>query len=191
MPRYPTFPDLFDEVKQVSMSGLKQLGYLRSNATVSGSYRWTRGGEHSGSIGVKVSLADRFVELDYLVNGTPINYRIQIEGIPTHFGSGYNWYFICPQTGKRCRKLYLIGPRFLHRDAFKGAMYSCQTRSKSWRDFVSVFRFLDADQPFNRKYAKKYYRGKPTKRYWRLLERCQRTEGSIDRLRQAGLGSET
>ena len=42
--------------------------------------------------------------------------------VPSNLEEGIVWYFLCPETGKRCGKLYLQGTRFLHREAAKGAM---------------------------------------------------------------------
>ena len=174
MPKYPTFPDCFDEVKQVTISSLKRLGYLRPNAIVRGSYCWTRGGEPSGWITVAVSWPDRYIDLDYKYGDKPINYRIKLECIPTHFG-GSNWYFICPATGKRCRSLYGIGEYFLSRFAYPSAMYSSQTESKHTREMLRAYRHLDLQSDYlSRRHARTTYKGKLTKRYRRILERENR-----------------
>ena len=175
MPKFPTFPDCFDEVKQVSMAGLKRLGYLRPNAIVRGSYRWTRRGKPSGWIDVTVNLPERFMQLDYRVNGGElISYRVRLECLPAHFG-GFNWYFICPATGKRCRNLYGIGLYFLSRFAYPSAMYSSQTESKHTREMLRAFRCLDLQSDFlSKRHARTTYKGKLTKRYRRVLNREER-----------------
>ena len=171
MPKYPTYPECFDEVKAITTGGLKRLGYLQPGAIVRGSYRWTRGGEPSGWITVAVSWPDRYIDLDYKYGDKPINYRIKLECIPTHFG-GSNWYFICPATGKRCRNLYGIGEYFLSRFAYPSAMYSSQTESKRTREMLRAFRCLDLQSDFlNKRHARTTYKGKLTKRYRRILER--------------------
>jgi hypothetical protein len=171
MPKFPTFPDCFDEVKRVSISGLKRLGYLRPNAVVRGPLRWTRGGEPSGSIGVTVSLPDRFIELGYKYNGEQVTYRVKLECIPAHFG-GSNWYFICPYTGRRCSKLYGIGKYFLSRFAYPSAMYSKQTESKRYREFSNAWKALEIREEFlSKRHARSTYKGKITKRYRRVLDK--------------------
>ena len=174
MPKFPTFPDCFDEVKAITIGGLKRLGYLRLNAIVRGSYRWTRGGKPSGWITVSVSWPDRYIDLDYNYGDKPIEYRVRLERIPAHFG-GFNWYFICPATGKRCRNLYGIGEYFLSRFAFPFAMYSSQTESKHTREMLQAFRCLDLQSDFlDRRHARTMYKGKLTKRYRRVLNREER-----------------
>lgn len=174
MPKFPTYPDCFDECKQITITSLKLMGYLRPNATVSGPYHWTRGGEPSGSIGITVSSPERYAELNYFSNGKPVNYRVQLERIPAHFG-GYNWYFICPATGKRCRNLYGIGERFLSRFAYPSAMYSKQTESKTWRELHKAWNCLELQSEFQAKrHSRTTYNGKLTKRFRRILDKESR-----------------
>lgn len=176
MPKFPTFPDCFDECKQITITGLKRLGYFRHNAIVPGSYRWTRGGVPSGWINVTANLPDRYIELEYNYGDTPINYRVGLESIPKHFG-GCEWYFICPATGKRCRTLYGIGEMFLSRFAYPSAMYSKQTESKNTRDMLNLLRCLDLQRDYlNKRYTRTMYKGKFTKRFRRILEK----EGRFD-----------
>ena len=171
MPKFPTWPDCFDEVKKMTITDLRHMGYLRPGAIARGPMRWTRSGKPSGSIGLIVSLQERFVELDYKYGDKPVNYRLQLESIPKHFG-GCEWYFICPATGKRCRTLYLIGGKFLSRFAYPSAMYSAQTESKYCREMFKAFRYLDLESDFlGKRHARTTYNGKLTKRYRRILER--------------------
>lgn len=171
MPKNPTFPDCFDECKQVTITSLNRMDFLRQNAVVRQPYRWTRGGKPSGSITVTANLPERYIELDYNYGDKPINYRVQLESLPKHFG-GCEWYFICPATGKRCRTLYGIGEMFLSRFAYPTAMYSKQIESKTNRDLFNVFRCLDLRQKYlDKRHARTTYKGKLTKRFRRILEK--------------------
>lgn len=183
MPKFSTFPDCFDEVRQISISNLKRLGYLRLNTSVRGPYSWTRGGKQSGCIDVIVNLPESYVQLDYVVNGSEqISYRVRLESLPKHFG-GCEWYFICPITGKRCRKLYGIGKYFLSRFAYPSAMYSDQTKSKRYRNFSKAFGCLDLQRNFlNKRYARTMYKGKLTKRFQRILNKENRFDPNAIRL---------
>ncbi len=100
--------------------------------------------------------------------------------MPSNLGKGLIWYFLCPQTNKRCRKLYLIGGYFLHRTAFKGCMYKTQTKSKECRQLDKTlgvyFRIDNLYSQLSQKHFKKTYAGKPTKRYLRIMEQIQKTE---------------
>lgn len=171
MPRSPSYPECFDECKQITITSLKLLGYLKPHAIVSGSYRWTRNGQPSGWICLKANISDRFVELDYNYGNQPIKYRVRLESIEKHFG-GREWYFICPATGKRCRVLYGIGQYFLSRSAYPAAMYSQQTESKSSRDMLQIFKCVNAESDFVRKrHSRTTYNGELTKRFRRILDK--------------------
>lgn len=171
MPKFPTWPDCFDEVKKITITDLRHMGYLRPGAMVRGPMRWTRSGKPSGSIWLIVSLPEGFVELDYKCGDKPVNYRVQLESIPKHFG-GCEWYFICPATNKRCRTLYGIGEYFLSRFAYPSAMYSSQTESKQTRNFLKAFRCLDLRREYlDKRHTRTTYDGNLTKRYRRILNR--------------------
>jgi hypothetical protein len=105
---------------------------------------------------------------------------VQLISVPSNLGKGVVWYFVCPHTGKRCRKLYLADTYFYHRSAFKGCMYEKQTLSKRTRNWDKHFSYLYLTdkiyQQINAKHFKKTYSGKPTKKYLKLTKRIERAE---------------
>lgn len=125
MPKQYTFPNLYDDLKTVSISFLTKHGYLKTNQWQSGVITWSMGGNKTGSISIRVNTHSQspYLELDYNCNEVPINYRVQLVSVPSNLGKGVVWYFICPKTNKRCRKLYLVNTYFYHRSAFNGCMY--------------------------------------------------------------------
>jgi len=182
MPKFPTFPILYDEVKTVSISFLKKHGYLKPNQWLTGTMTWSRNGNNTGSISFQVDTQSESPNLllDYKCNETPINYRVQLVSIPSNLGKGVVWFFICPCTGKRCRKLYLADTYFYHRSAFRGCMYEKQTQSKKYRGIDKTLGvYYRADQLYEqlyKKHFKKQYAGKPTKKYLKLTRQIQRAE---------------
>lgn len=186
MPKQQTFPDLYDECKTLSIAFLKQYGYLEPNGIKSGTVHWSRNGERYASIGIAVNtFAERpYLELDYKCNGEPVKYKVYLVSVSSNIRKGKVWYFLCPNTGKRCRKLYMINTYFLHRSAFTGAMYEKQTYSKNARQQFKLWgRLFDTDKVYEHLYSrhfKKQYAGKPTKKYLKLWKK----------LRQAGEVSE-
>jgi len=186
MGRYSSIPTLFDECKTVSISFLKQHGYLNQDQRKTGTITWSRGEGASkritGSISMEVNtLAETpYIELDYKSNDRPINYRLNLVFIPSNIGKGVVWFFICPNTGKRCRKLYLAEGYFLHREAFKGCCYEKQTYSHKnrqlHRQFECVFGTDKAYEQIYSKHFKKYYSGRPTKRYLKLNRQIQQAD---------------
>jgi len=182
MPKPHTFPTLFDEVKTVSISFLSKHGYLKPDKWQNGTITWSRNGEKTGWISIEVNTQHErpYLELDYKCNGTPINYRVQLISAPSNLGKGVVWCFVCPHTGKRCRKLYLADYYFYHRSAFRGCMYDKQTQSKKYRYLDKTLgAYFQADQLYSqlyKKHFKKKYAGKPTKKYLKLTRQIKLAE---------------
>jgi hypothetical protein len=182
MAKFPTYPTLYDDLKTVSISFLKKHGYLKPNQRQSGIISWCRNGNKIGSISIEVNteIEQLYIELDYKYNKAPINYRVQLVSVPSNLGKGVVWYFVCPHTVKRCRKLYLADTYFYHRSAFRGCMYEKQTQSKKSRYLDKTlglyFRSDQLYEQLNKKHFKKQYAGKPTKKYLKLTQQINRAE---------------
>jgi len=84
-----------------------------------------------GSISINVNTQSEqpYIELDYNYRDKPRNYKVYLTSTPSNLDKGKIWYFLCPHTNKRCRKLYSIGGYFLHREAFKNCMYQSQSQT--------------------------------------------------------------
>ncbi len=186
MPKPRTFPTLYDELKTVSISFLAKHGYLKPNQWKGGSINWSRNGNNTGSISIKVCTQpeNSFIELDYNCNKSPINYRVQLISTPSNLGKGVVWYFVCPYTGKRCRKLYLADTYFYHRSAFRGCMYEKQTYSKKNRLYFRQLQILFDEEndlcKSNKKHNKTFYKGKPTKRLLKTMKKYNKIKGFLN-----------
>lgn len=182
MPKPYTFPTLYNEALQLSISKLKGWGYLAPGQIKSGTINWSRHGESAGSISITANTRSEqpYIELDYKYRDEPRKYKVYLTSTPSNLNRGEIWYFICPQTNKRCRKLYSIGGYFLHREAFNGCMYETQTQSKKYRQLDKTlgayFKIDNLYSELYKKNFKKTYAGKPTKRYLRIMEQIQKAE---------------
>lgn len=182
MPKPYTFPTLYNEALQIDISKLKGWGYFKPKQIKSGTLNWSRNGNPTGSISIVGNTQNEqpYIELDYKYKGEPRNYKVSLVSKPSNLGKGLIWYFLCPQTNKRCRKLYSIGGYFLHREAFNGCMYETQTQSKKYRQLDKTlgayFRIDELYNQLHQKHFKKTYAGKPTKRYLRIMEQIQKAE---------------
>jgi len=182
MPKPHAFPTLYNEALQIHISKLKGWGYLDPEQIKSGTLNWSRNGNPTGSISIQVNTHSEqpYIELDYKYRDEPRNYKVYLTSTPSNLNRGEIWYFICPQTKKRCRKLYSIGGYFLHREAFNGCMYETQTQSKKSRYLDKTLGvYFRSDQLFEqlyKKHFKKQYAGKPTKKYLKLTQQIQRAE---------------
>lgn len=96
-------------------------------------------------------------------------------------GNGLIWYFVCPKTGNRCRKLYLVDGYFYHREAFTGCFYEKQTYSRAKRDLCKQYEnYFGVEQAYDKIYSKhfkKQYNAKPTKRFLKLQQSILKGEG--------------
>ncbi len=178
MPRISTFPTLYNNALQISITKLKEWGYLNPNQLKEGTITWSRDDVKRGSIAILVYTKGKtpFIVLKYKYGDESREYKVNFSYVPSNLGNGVVWYFLCPKTNKRCRKLYSIDGYFLHREAFSGCMYETQTQSKKWRQMEKLYgAALSLDNNYdkyyeliNKKYFKKTYAGKPTKRYSKL-----------------------
>lgn len=163
-----------DEYKCLSISALKRAGYLEPTeqgkaragvVTVSDYYG------HTAQIQVAAMVNDerQVIAVAYTYGGEPMAYKIALQyvpsNLPTHGNTGY-YYFVCPATGNRCRKLYLYGGSFVSQKAFKAPNF-WQTLSKGTRTFAApsarvMLPDLIRHEMGNPKHRKETYRGKPT-----------------------------
>ena len=83
---------------------------MKEGFTTSGTLRWTRRGEPSGSMGYTVIMDpdDRRLILAYSTNGEARTVNVQLEAIPMRFG-GFRYYALCPRTLRRCQVLPVVG----------------------------------------------------------------------------------
>lgn len=181
MPKPQTFLTLYDELKTLSITKLKQWGYLEPNQVKSGTITWSRGEMKTGSISIAVYTtgANWYIRLQYTYKKEiQVDYKVNLVSKPSNLGIGRVWYFVCPHTGKRCRKLYDSGRYFLHRETIADGMYSTQTYSKYVREQFRQFNELSAMDKAYEKHFKRTYAGKYTKRYKRMLR--QAGESGLD-----------
>jgi hypothetical protein len=194
LPKPHTFPTLFNEVLQIHISKLKGWGYIQPKHIKSGTINWSNNGNSLGSILIKVNTQseENYIELNYKHKDEIRNYKVYLTSTPSNLNKGEIWYFICPQTKKRCRKLYSIGGYFLHREAFNGCMYETQTQSKKYRQLDKTLgAYFNIDNYYSELYKKNFkktYAGKPTKRYLRIMEQIHKGECvSYDEIERAML----
>lgn len=180
MPKLYTFPTLFDNVLQINIGDLKKWKYLNSKQIKNGSLTWSENGKETDRISIRVNTLSEepYLELFYEYKSQSTNYKVRLVSLPSNLGKGIIWYFLCPITKKRCRKLYFIGGYFLHREAFKGCMYTSQTRCKKFRRLDRILGGYFKRDTFynqsNKKHFKKFYAGKLTKRYLRIIKQIQK-----------------
>jgi hypothetical protein len=191
MPRFANYPTTIEDVKTISLTKLKQWNYL-TNGTKTGVISWSRNGIVHSTINILIVFNEfeKYVILDYKCNGTPFNLKVRLNSKNSNLGKGQIYYFVCPITGKHCRKLYFNNSHFAHREAFTGLMYQNQIESKKSRFLLKIFdKVYLSDEVYEqryKKYFKTHYNGKPTKRYLKLESKIKTAEsypvGTLERL---------
>ena len=181
MAKDPTFPPLFGTLQTIEIKNLTGWGYLTKYGKKSGTATWKMRGDLTAQIGFMLWYApdEVYLQLLYSYEGQPRTYQIPLEQQTSNIGKGVIWFFRCPTTGHRCRKLYLYDGWFVHRKAIPG-MYEAQTHSKRWRRekrvYEAVFNRADIEADMYKPYAKQTYGGKPTRRYTQLENKMARLE---------------
>ena len=187
MGRWGNYPTTVNELRSFDINFFKRYDYLFTGSHRAGSIVWTSSNGNKNSIGieVKINVDDGFLIVDYIHNKTEsIKYKIQLISRPSNLGTGLIWFFVCPFTGKVCRKLHLINGYFKHRTANPGLMYSKQLESKKWREWTGIFGSEFNDDLYRElygKYFKPFYNGKITKRHARILKKIEKHENKDPR----------
>jgi len=176
MGRYGNFPTTVEDCLTFRLKSLTENNntYLTSYGTRKGVTSWSTNGVVNSTINIEVTYTEyeAYIIFDYRCNGEPKRYKVNLVSRVSNLGKGVIWFFVCPSTGKLCRKLILSSGYFLHRTAFKSMMYSKQIESKKYRNLGKVFEacFITDEvyKELNKKYFKIHYNGRLTKRYLRL-----------------------
>ena len=173
MGRYGNYPTTVEDCLTFRLKNLTENNntYFKSYGIRKGVTSWSRNGSVHSTVNIEVTYTDyeTYIIFDYKCNGEPKRYKVNLVSKVSNLGKGLIWFFVCPSTGKLCRKLYLINGYFLHRTADSSLMYSKQLESKKNRELLKLFeKVFIPDEVYSqryKKYFKTHYKGKPTKKY--------------------------
>ena len=174
MPKSKTYPFIIDEAKYIYISKFKEWKCLTPSSRKQGTITWSSNGVVTSSVHINVIFEEETKELHllYSIQEKEYDYKISLVSLPSNLGEGRIWYFQCPFTGKRCRKLHLINGWFIHRSVLCHGMYSKQILSKKWRYIEKIYgNYFDLEKYYEELYSKhftKFYNGIPSKRYQKL-----------------------
>lgn len=126
------------------------------------------------------------IRLTYSAEGERIEYDVELTTTPCNYG-GKRFWFVCPaardgvECGRRVGVLYASGTYFACR---KCCHLAYQSQQKRRRQLFGIFgTFLELSDEFDEKERTmrvKYWKGRPTKRYAKLLRKA----GKIPTLEQ-------
>lgn len=105
---------------------------------------------------------------------------INLDGFYSNLG-GVIWFWKCPVTEKRCRKLYFYNGQFVHPSVIP-LNYENQNYSKNMRLLDRMFRleYSDVDEEIFKPYFKILYRGVPTRRFTRIMKKIEKNRAESE-----------
>lgn len=168
----------YDTVPQLSIADLKKHNYLIQGQKTTKKFQWLQFDTIICRVLIVVDMEKEppKITLKHNYLGETMEYNIYLTKIGSNFGKGEIIYFVCPITKRRCRKLYLINGYFAHRESEKG-LYKCQTQSRYFRRINKLFNYHEKrkilNEQLNKKYFKKKYNGKFTRRYLEIKKQLE------------------
>ncbi len=139
-----------DDCCDLDINQMMQTGAVQEQSFKSGIWTWFDGetGRATSKIGYicdTTSEHDSYLELFYQCanNGENVNYRVKVIRTYPPYG-GVRFWFICPVTGKRVGKLYLMPSdnRFLSRHA-GNLCYETQVLDPIYRAMNRKWKLMD------------------------------------------------
>jgi len=184
MNKLPNNPFLINELPALSMTGWKQFGFLNGGYCRK-SVRWLNASPLPLGEAIEIIIDTRrplpSIRFLYSLEGNNVDYQIPLIQKKTNTGLGLTWY-ISPEPGMFCRKIYFYEGRFRGRKQIEGALYRSQVLSgerqradklKSRIKKLNQILKRQEDRYYKSKYAKKW-----TKHHLKVLS----AHGEIDRL---------
>jgi hypothetical protein len=179
MGRWSTGAITTGEVNRIELSYLLRNGYVKKGNHILAGLRWTNGSD----ILIESKLTDNeaYLRLNYKNTNsytgeiTSHDYKIYLTTIPSNLGKGDVLYFVCPETGRRCRILYKCYSSLIwkSRFAYRHRIYY-HTQACSKYDYHNI-RYWDISKELETLYKrgkKSHYRGN----YTRLMKRVEQLE---------------
>lgn len=161
---------------KLDINNLIKEKYIRPEKEIHFNMSWTNGSSISAI--ADFNNGNMYLRLTYSIknNATKevkqFDYKIYFDSVKSNLGKGSNLYFLCPQTGNKCKILYLCygSEMFKCRKAYNHRIYySTQIASKEDRNNKRFFNLERKINRLNEKRSANNYKGKPTKRKTNLF----------------------
>jgi len=174
---------------RIEINYLFKAGLIIKGQERTGTLSWTnQHGSNSGNISIESHYTDKEKSLrliytltdHYSGSKTDFDYKVQIVEIPSNLGKGFNYYFLCPFSYKKCKILYSAyhSHYFKSRYAYSYPIYyDCQKCSKRDYFLTRYFKCKDRlDKFIESSNVRETYRGKKTKSFLKLEKLKNRVE---------------
>lgn len=185
--------NIAEQSNAFSIFWLKKQGFLKRDFSyASGNIRWTMNGEERSSIRFSIHRDNwntpqerAYIKLNYThtSNSTgekeSMDYKIELDDTPCKYG-GRRYWFICPlyknqrYCGRRVGVIYSIGKWFGCRHCGEIAYAKQMEGGRNRWNGISIPDIERAEKDVKRY----YYRGKPTRKYRRLIRLNEKFESN-------------
>jgi len=176
-------PVIIDGLVCFSLRDLSRLGLLQRDSYKSISVSLIRG-NNSFNIQVAASTypGDSFIQLEYEVDQEPVKYKIPLIQVPNNIGERFSacWYFVCPFTDQKSKKLHFNGTYFIHRTGINNGYYYQQTLSKNQRNSFSQGKKLRSLKEIISKSSRKYFISHYDKEETKAYQRIKKAQKQIE-----------
>jgi hypothetical protein len=182
MGRKPTGAKCVRQALKIDLSWMLKNGYFQPGKLATGVMIWREGWRSQPERTKVAEIAIQTISNEFMVLRYQIIYqtgeavtkecRVDIATVPSNLGKGNVLYFVCPETGRRCRVLYNCynSPIWKSREAYSHRIYyDTQQESKmnrangQWWDIEHLLPKLRTPVRKSKTYA-----GKPTRRMQRI-----------------------
>jgi len=165
MGRHSTGVTTVNNANCIDIDDLRSSNLFVKDKCIIGSMSWQNG----NVIGIETFLfeKDSYLKLHYSINSVQYSYKIEVVSVPSNLGVGRILYFLCPISGKRCRKLYRAYgfDRWKCREAYKNRLYYDSQLSEKNYYYNDRYWFYERVKvpKLLKKCKNSKYNGKPTK----------------------------
>ena len=177
MGRRKTGAILTSEARKLELSYLLKQGLIKKNAISESVVYWCLKDNPIGSMKILTyhSSDEKWIRLIYTVTDnygkdTQYDYKIELIEVDSNLGKGKILFMVCPESGKRCKILYLAygTSKFKSREAYQNRLYF-STQKCSKLDFWNT-KYFELEKRIEElgKLRTCTYRGKATKKALRL-----------------------
>jgi hypothetical protein len=179
-----------ESARKVNLVRLKEWGLLPKEGFVQGNIYWSVGDERTSNINIQVDTAATVPHIRFMYRSrdwwetsenawVSRDYSFNLESVPCRYG-GKKWFIRCGLSkngvycGRRARVLFSIGGWYGCRNC-GNITYASSNYGGRYKGFVSI-PDIDAQEA---KVKRRFYRGKPTRKYRKLLRLEEKFETGL------------
>jgi hypothetical protein len=176
--------DTVENSLDIDVFWLRKHGYLHGYKN--GGITWTYRSGSKASISICTNISDEQKYLRFIYSSTDkateqkveYDYKVSIVTTTCEFG-GVRYWFLCPLfkdgvgCNRRVAKLYLGTKYFGCRQCHNLTYDSCQSHNKRFDIIGKMFAYERKSEELYQQVSRKYYKGRPTRKYAKYLKYCQ------------------